>query len=178
MKNFCISFCLLLIILLLAVGNGLFINQEVEYLRIHVRADSNLKSAQDVKYLVKDGLVEYLTPKLANCKTKKRAEEMLRENLSELENIANDILLSNGFTYKSTITLKSEQFPTRSYGELTLEQGYYDALIVNLGSGEGDNWWCVVYPPLCFVSDGTPCVYKSKLLEIINEFFKNKEEGK
>ena len=99
---------------------------------------------------------------------------MLKENLGELKKIADGILETNGYDYKSTVKLNCEEFPTRSYGELTLEKGFYDALIVNLGSGEGDNWWCVVYPPLCFVNGNAPYVYKSKLLEIIDEFFKDK----
>ncbi len=172
MKKICISFCLLLIILLVAVGNFGANNKNVEYLRIHVRADSNLEDAQNVKYLVKDALVKYLTPKLINCKTKQNATNMLLENISAIENVANAVLKTNGFDYKSSAEVCEEEFPTRSYGEITLEKGYYDALIVKLGSGKGDNWWCVVYPPLCFIDDASPYVYKSKLLEIINEFFK------
>ena len=61
------------------------------------------------------------------------------------------MLEARGFTYRSSVKLAVERFPTRTYGDLTLGEGYYDALIVNLGSGEGDNWWCVVYPPLCFL---------------------------
>ena len=174
MKKFCISFCLLLIILLVAVGTRVKIEPNSEYLRIHVRADSNLSGAQEVKYMVRDRLVEYLTPLLSECKTKKNAEKMLKDNLKNLESIANEVLEENGYSYTSEAFLREEEFPTRSYGELTLEKGYYDALIINLGSGEGDNWWCVVYPPLCFTYNDAPYAIKSKLLEIINEFFKDK----
>ncbi len=172
MKKICITFCLLLIILLVAVGNYSKKSVNVEYLRIHVRADSNEESAQSVKYLIKDEIVKYLTPKLAYCNTKSSATDMLIENLPNLESIANGVLEKNGFSYKSKAKICEEEFPTRSYGEVTLEKGYYDALIINLGSAKGDNWWCVVYPPLCFVESSSPYVYKSKLLEIINEFFK------
>ena len=58
----------------------------------------------------------------------------------------------------------------KRYGDFTLEQGFYDALIIELGSGKGDNWWCVVYPPLCFTGKGANYVYKSKILEIIKRF--------
>ena len=71
--------------------------------------------------------------------------------------------------------MRSEYFPTRCYDDVVLESGEYDSLIVELGSGTGDNWWCVAYPPLCFVNatdDGTEnVVYRSKLLEIIKSFF-------
>ena len=83
------------------------------------------------------------------------------------------MLKKNGKNYVCTAQIKTEEFPTRVYEDLTLERGFYDALILNLGSGKGDNWWCVVYPPLCFVGEGTGYVYKSKLLAIINSFYKN-----
>ena len=59
--------------------------------------------------------------------------------------------------------------------EALVEKGFYDALIINLGSGEGDNWWCVVYPPLCFVGEGN-YVYRSKIKDVINDFFKKEKE--
>ena len=67
--------------------------------------------------------------------------------------IANDILKSNGFEYKSKVYIHEEYFPTRVYGETVLEADVYDAIIVELGDAGGNNWWCVVYPPLCFVNN-------------------------
>ena len=85
------------------------------------------------------------------------------------------VLENNGFCYKSKAKLNEEYFPTRSYGELTLTDGFYDALIIELGEAEGNNWWCVVYPPLCFIgaegSDTNNIKYKSKLYEIVQNFF-------
>ena len=172
MKKFCISFALFLIIILSGVAVG--VNPEsgahTEYLRIHIRADSNETEAQSVKYRVKDAVVAYLTPFIAECDTKSKAEIMLTEKLSEIEKVADKVLLEQGFEYRSHAEINTEKFPTRSYGDFTLEQGFYDALIIELGSGKGDNWWCVVYPPLCFTGTGTNCVYKSKILEIIRRF--------
>ena len=79
----------------------------------------------------------------------------------------------NGFEYTSDASVKREQFPTRVYGDLELEKGFYDALIVELGDAKGDNWWCVIYPPLCFAGGNLTAgniKYKSKILEIINEW--------
>lgn len=174
MKKFCISFCLLLIILLIAVGMEFTPQKHTEYLRIHIRADSNLEKDQSVKYLVKDRVVEYLTPILTNCHTKDSAEKALESNLKNIESVANEVLKSNGFSYTSSAKIRQENFPTRTYNDLTLDSGFYDALIINLGTGTGDNWWCVVYPPLCFYGESKHYIYKSKLLEIINEFFKEK----
>ena len=176
MKKIAITLCLVLVL------GGLIIfgllnnpaNQNSEYLRIHIRANSNSEIDQAVKYQVKDAVVEALIPILSSCQTKQEAEQTLQKNFSLIESVANNVLLKNGFSYKAKARLASEEFPTRSYDGLVLEQGFYDALILDLGTGEGNNWWCVVYPPLCFLKSnptGQDVVYKSKLVEIIKSFF-------
>ncbi len=176
MKKFCISFLIVAIIILSGIGL-LLPSQTVttEYLRIHIRANSNLYDDQAVKYKIKDAVVEYLTPFIAECNTKKKAQDMLNDNLRAVEAVADRVLKDSGFSYKSAAYVKTEQFPTRVYGDLTLESGLYDALIINLGSGEGDNWWCVVYPPLCFTGSGTGYVYRSKIFDIINDFIRREK---
>ena len=172
MKSFCISFALVLIIIVTIISGAFSTDNKThtEYLRIHIRADSNEQKAQAVKYKVKDAVVEFLTPYIAECDTKEKAEKTITELLPNIQSVADKVLQKQGFTYKSTAEINNENFPTRIYGDFTLEQGYYDALIVKLGSGEGDNWWCVVYPPLCFTGSGTNYVYKSKIAEIIKKF--------
>lgn len=180
MKNFCIIFLSLIIISLTAVGfSGVLSNggEKVaiggEYLRIHIRADSNEAQAQAVKYKVRDAVVEYLTPLVAECKTKGEAMVAMGNALKEIAAVANEVLEEEGFFYGASAALKQEQFPTRIYGEYILPAGEYSALILRLGRGEGDNWWCVVYPPLCFVGDGNAnVIYKSKIKEIINKFYR------
>ena len=179
MKRLCITFLLFAIIILSGI---VFLEQKpqvnTEYLRIHIRANSNEEIDQTVKYQVKNQVVEYLTPFIADCKSKADAEKILNENLENIERVADKVLEQNGFSYKANAKLKIEQFPTRVYGNLELEKGFYKALIIELGNGEGDNWWCVVYPPLCFTGDEVGFVYKSKILEIINQFFNYKEKLK
>ena len=88
------------------------------------------------------------------------------------------ILKSNGFNYLSNVKIANEEFPLRVYENITLKEGYYDAVIVELGKAEGDNWWCVMYPPLCFYGETENVKYKFKLKEIIDAFFnKNSEES-
>ena len=176
MKKICITLTICAIILL-SIG-GVFINQKTstkEYLRIHIRADSNLEEAQAVKYLVKDAVVKYLTPIIASIKTKAQAVKSLTSALSNIENVADAVLKEQGFNYTAKAKIKNQAFPTRVYNGYTLEQGFYDALIIELGSGKGDNWWCVVYPPLCFTG-GVGYEYKSKIYEIIKDFFNKQEE--
>jgi stage II sporulation protein R len=178
MKGFCISFLIIAIIVLSVAGICLVPSTpKTEYLRIHVRADSNDDCDQAVKLLVKDAVVEYLTPFIAECDTKKKAENMLKDRLGGIEEVAREVLTEKGFTYGCKASIKNEKFPTRKYGALSLESGFYDALILELGSGKGDNWWCVVYPPLCFTGEkGVGYEYRSKIKEIIDEFYEKKGE--
>ena len=148
-------------------------NENSKYLRIHIRANSNLEVDQNVKYIVKENVVDFLTPNLASCTTKQMAINTIETNKQQLINIANKTLSDNGFNYTANIKINNEYFPTRSYNNVTLDSGFYDAVIVELGKAQGDNWWCVVYPPLCFTNfeSGNNIIYKSKFLEIINKFF-------
>ena len=141
------------------------------YLRIHIRANSNKEADQAVKYRVRDGVVEYLTPTVAACETKEEAIAAVTAWLPEVERVAERILSENGYSYGARAEVCEESFPTRVYDGATLPAGVYDALILELGSGEGDNWWCVVYPPLCFTGGNANVVYKSKIAEIIRSFF-------
>ena len=188
MKKVCIIFLLSIIISLTAFGVfgfsgvsnvsgggsfGFGQSEAVEssYLRIHIRADSNDKAAQAVKYYVRDAVVDYLTPVVANFENKAQAEKGLSGRLGEIEKVAERVLREKGFEYGATAEVKIEEFPTRVYAEYTLPAGRYTALIVRLGSGEGDNWWCVIYPPLCFaVPTGQNVIYKSKIAEIIQKW--------
>ncbi|MBE5748229.1 MAG: stage II sporulation protein R [Clostridiales bacterium] len=169
----------LIILLLIAilffgmVGCSSF--DDKDCLRIHIRANSNQQVDQNVKYMVKDAVVEYLSPLLADATDKNKAKQIVTANCEQICMVANNVLQKNGFNYKSSAKVTKEIFPTRAYGGFVLENGEYDALILNLGNGSGDNWWCVVYPPLCFVDGemtGGKLVYKSKLQEIIQKYFK------
>ena len=185
MKKVCIIFLLSIIISLTAVGlqnpaiyekaGGMVEMNAVdtEYLRIHIRADSNDEAAQNIKYEVRNALIEYLTPIVAECPTREHAVQKMQQCTKGIEAVADSVLQKAGFSYQSKAALRVENFPTRKYGELTLPAGEYLALIVELGAGAGDNWWCVIYPPLCFVgsaNESANVVYKSKILEIIRAF--------
>ena len=142
--------------------------------RIHIRANSNEAEDQRIKLKVRDNIIDYITPLIASCKDAKEVKNVLKNNLSTFNSVADEVLSENGFDYIANSRITNEYFPTRNYGEKVFEAGYYDALIINLGSGEGNNWWCVAYPPMCFVGEdcGTGNIkYKSKLLELINKFW-------
>lgn len=145
-----------------------------DYLRIHVRANSNEQIDQNVKYKVKDEIVKFVTPYAAECTDKQTAMKVISGVLGGIEEVADRVLKENGFDYKSRASVRAEEFPTRVYGDATLEAGVYDALIVELGSGSGDNWWCVIYPPLCFTAGTAQVQYRSAIYDIISSFFGGK----
>lgn len=173
MKKYCIVFVLLFIIILTAaVCARPEDSTAAAYLRLHVRANSDSAADQAVKYEVKEAIVEYLTPVAASAESKEEAVAALEAALPGIERTANAVLAENGFAYLSRAEIRAEEFPTRVYDGVTLEAGVYDALIVELGSGKGANWWCVVYPPLCFAGEtGANVQYRSRIWEIIHDFF-------
>ncbi len=174
MKKIAVILLLVVSIAVTVFAFGGFKGQDGEntsYLRIHIRADSNAQEAQAVKYKVRDKVVELLTPIVAECESKEEAMQKIAASLGKVEETAAEVLHANGFSYGARASLKREEFPTRVYENVTLEAGVYDALILELGSGKGDNWWCVVYPPLCFAGGNGNIVYKSKIAEIIKKFF-------
>ena len=134
---------------------------------MHIRANSNLEIDQKIKYEVKDVVVTFLTPIIKNAISKEDAMQKVAQSESAVKALIDQLLAQKGYNYVSKITIKNEQFPTRVYNGLTLDAGYYDAVIIELGEGKGDNWWCVVYPPLCF-SGKEDINYRSKIFDIIN----------
>lgn len=144
---------------------------ERELLRLHIRADGNDDVAQSVKLKVRDDVVDYLARECGEAETFEEAYKAISARLDVLKRIADRRLKLEGANYAAEVKLTREYFPTRSYGNKVFESGYYDALIINLGSGKGNNWWCVIYPPLCYLEADGDFVYKSKIKELIEKFF-------
>ena len=173
MKNFLkktiVIFVLMLSVSFLFVGCNTVSDEVV---RIHIRANSNSEFDQSVKLKVRDVVVEYITPKLDSCNDCQEVKAVLNDNLKNIELVADSVLKENGCNYISSASIDNEYFPSRDYDGISFPADYYDAVIIRLGSGVGDNWWCVAYPPLCFVSNSTDKIeYKSKLVEIIRNSF-------
>ena len=173
MKYILITISCIAIALILGLSGLVEQESQVQYLRIHIRANSNSEQDQAVKYKVKDDVVEALIPLLSQIESFEEAVQVVGENFSMIEQVANQTLQDNGFSYTSSAKISNEYFPTRTYENITLEEGYYDALILNLGSGEGDNWWCIVFPAFCFTQTkkSDNIVYISQIWEIIKSVF-------
>jgi stage II sporulation protein R len=172
MKKIILILSVLAVILSAFIMSGCERFSSKDIIRIHIRANSNSDEDQSVKYLIKDKIVEFITPLSKGVNSKDEMYGVLNENLAELKEIADNVLNEEGFPYKSAVYLKKEEFPLRTYDGITFPEGAYDALIVKIGEGAGDNWWCVAFPPLCFIGaedkGGDYFRYKSKIYEILN----------
>lgn len=175
---FAIAVVVVIMIIIVVVGG--MEKQESTLLRLHIRANSNTSIDQSVKYEIKDEVVKYLTPIVSEISSFDQAKKVIGDNLKNIKVIADGILNKKGFDYESNPIINNEYFPVRSYNGYVVESGYYDALIIELGEAKGDNWWCVVYPPLCFVNssytNGKGVVYKSKIVSIIEQYINSRSK--
>lgn len=141
-------------------------------LRLHVIANSDTEEDQALKLKVKDGIVAYLKEILKDADDLETAKEIAGSRLQELETIAKNIITQEGYAYSVTASLGEQEFPVKMYGDLTFPAGIYQALQIKIGGHQGKNWWCVLFPSLCFV-DGTYSVVpeesKEELEEVIGE---------
>lgn len=119
--------------------------------RLHVIANSDSTEDQNLKYIVRDNLLKYMNEICKNCSSKEDAIKLVKENSDSFEQIALDTIKENGYEYDVNINIGTFEFPTKTYGDISLPAGYYDALRVEIGEAKGQNWWCVMFPPLCFV---------------------------
>lgn len=138
-------------------------------IRFHVIANSDTQEDQDLKLKVRDGVLEAVNQELVKetmaqydadaveCNVKQvnlnvdESREYLKNHLDLVEKIANDIINQNGYTYKAKAELGVRWIPEKTYGDTTFPAGNYEALNITIGAGEGHNWWCVLYPPLCLI---------------------------
>ena len=119
--------------------------------RLHVIANSNTDEDQELKLKVRDSLLKYMNNICSNCYTKEEAISIVTAHQSNFQKIAEETILKNGFNYSVKISINNFYFPTKNYGDISLPAGIYDALRVEIGEAKGENWWCVMFPSLCFI---------------------------
>ena len=144
------SFILLLTTLVLAV---IPTDKEGEIysdtIRLHILAESNSEEDQSIKLSIRDKLLNKYGEELSSIQSKEDAEEKISKTLRAIEDDVNLWLSELGSTTSANVTLNEEWYDTREYESFTLPRGYYKSLKIIIGKGEGKNWWCVLYPPLC-----------------------------
>ena len=126
--------------------------------RLHVIANSDSNEDQNLKYIVRDNLIQYMNTLTKNITSKDEAIKLAKEHEQDFYNIAVKTIKDNGYDYDVKIEIGNSYFPTKYYGDISLPAGYYDALKVEIGESAGQNWWCVMFPPLCFVDMSTGIV--------------------
>lgn len=143
-----------------------------QILRFHVVANSDSVIDQSLKLVIKDTLTNALKPELKSANNLDDARRIIEHNLSNLESLSNQVIEEHGFSYETKASLTKGYFPLKVYGDLSLPPGEYEAIRIELGEANGQNWWCIMYPPLCFV-DSTysvvPDSSKEQLKELLSE---------
>ncbi len=126
--------------------------------RLHVIANSDSKEDQELKLKVRDELLSYMNIISKDSTSKQEAMQIANEHKEEFTQIAEKVIKENGYNYTVNVQIGKADFPTKYYGDITLPAGTYDALKVQIGEAKGQNWWCVMFPPLCFVDVSTGIV--------------------
>lgn len=144
-------------------------------IRFHVIANSDSDADQALKLKVKEAVVNYTAELLCNSKSISETEDLLSSHTNDIISIANNVISENDYDYPVTAEITDTYFPTKSYGSYTFPPGTYRAFQIKIGEAKGKNWWCVLYPPLCFIdiSHGTVNPESEELLKetlTIDEF--------
>lgn len=143
-------------------------------IRFHVIANSDTEEDQNLKLKVRDRVVEALSGKLSGVTSLEEAEIELEKNIEYVNKIAKEVIEENNYTYEVNTMLSYENFPDKVYGDCVFPQGNYEAFRVIIGEGKGQNWWCVMFPSLCFVDESKNSVDSTNLKdEIANIESKN-----
>lgn len=152
--NFCFLIFLLFLYVFISAQNyvsAVSTNISDAVFRLHVIANSNTEEDQSLKLKVRDSLLEYMNNICSNCSTKQGAIAITQKHKTDFQKIAEQTIKENGYDYSVKININNFYFPTKNYGDISLPAGLYDALRVEIGESKGENWWCVMFPSLCFV---------------------------
>ncbi len=139
--------------------------------RLHIIANSDSSADQELKLKVRDNIINYMNTLTSSSSDKKDVISMVNNHLDSFKEIALNTIKENGYNYDVNIEIGNFHFPTKSYGDISFPAGNYDALKIEIGDAIGQNWWCVLFPPLCFVNSSTGVVpddSKNTLKENIN----------
>jgi len=137
-------------------------------IRFHVIANSDNEEDQNLKLKVKNKVIDYLYPYLNDSQSLDESRQIIKDRMQEVKKLAEEVIKDNNYKYRIQVELSRENFPDKSYGNITLPQGDYEAFRIIIGDGQGRNWWCVMFPPLCFVDESKAEVEYDKTEEKIN----------
>lgn len=168
-------------------NNDLLNSEEMKYeeikndiIRFHVLANSDSPEDQDLKLKVRDAIIEHVYKGLENSLSIEESRKYLIDNKDIIEGIAKEVIINSGYNYNINISLSKENFPDKMYGDILFPQGEYEAFKILIGEAKGQNWWCVMFPPLCFVDETKETIdnYRTRENLEINEELEVEEENK
>ncbi len=142
-------------------------------IRFHVIANSDTDEDQALKLKVRDVIIDELSNRMENIESLEEAKSILEKSIEEVNLIAKDVIEKNNYDYSVKTMLSNENFPDKIYGDYLFPQGNYKAFRIIIGEGKGQNWWCVMFPPLCFVDETKEVVDTEKLDQNINKIEDN-----
>jgi len=156
-KKVTLSILLVLLVLLLSYTVEAYesINQiKDKVIRLHVIANSDTFEDQQLKYKVRNSIIYKFDDIFDSVSTKEESEKIILEKLDEIRNIAEATVQADGYNYNINVYYGNYKFPRKQYKEIVLPEGNYDAVRIEIGKAEGQNWWCVMFPSLCFIDFG------------------------
>lgn len=142
-------------------------------LRLHIKGNSNSTQDQLIKLSVRDAVLKATREGILQCKNQASARAYIEDSLEIIEKTANKVLTEGGFEYETNAQVGVFHFPEKTYQGKTYPEGDYQALSVTLGKGEGDNWWCVMFPPLCITEMENPDEQDVEYTSFLAELFKS-----
>lgn len=137
--------------MLMHYSDGINKDLAQDLVRLHVVANSDTVSDQQLKKYVRDAVLAYLENGLKSSSSARETKSFINGSLAGIERTAAGVVREHGYGYAVHATLGNYPFPTKKYGDIELPAGYYQALRIEIGKADGANWWCVLFPPLCFV---------------------------
>lgn len=171
------------IMILLSIITVIFVSNKAtedliipeEAIRVRVVANSNSIDDQAMKQTVKNNIEKQITELLMGAESIKDARSILKSNLDNINKTVKRILEKNNYSMDYEVNYGYNHFPQKRYKGVVYEEGDYESIVITLGSGQGDNWWCVLFPPLCLMESNSNDIeeveYKSFIKELIDKYF-------
>mgnify|MGYP004562317739 FL=1 len=171
-KTIFILITIFLIYYIIGVASEEIIKIPDEAIRFRVIANSNSTQDQDVKYKVKDEVESYMASILQNVDNIDESRAIISTNLDNISNKVTNVFNRNNYKLNYVVNFGLNYFPKKEFKGITYDEGYYESLVITIGEGKGNNWWCVLFPPLCMLEaeESTDVEYKSFVKEIVDKY--------
>ena len=171
-KIICLLICIFIFYVFISNSLARSLTIPNDAIRIRIIPNSNSSFDQDIKKKVKDKIEITMYDLLKDAKSSKEAYDIIENNLELVDKDVQKVLNFENYDKGYNVNFGKNYFPQKEYKGVKYEEGYYESLLITLGKGEGDNWWCVLFPPLCLIEgeENDSVEYKSIVMEILNKY--------